>query len=180
MARFVLNDDGLTNAQLRWRERSKRLMAAQPKSFKSAMNLVHRADRLQLDRMVYSTAGKGRRSGNLRKAEKLEFPSSEEAVITNDAATEWGGKRRFYAWWVAEGSKARTKARGVYAWMVDPRAPRPQNSVAWAIARRMGLAVFARKVRGVQARPWRKAAIRAAQHFIPLAARGATKEAMSE
>ena len=52
MARFVLNGDGLTKANLKWRERAKKLMAAQPKSFRGAMNLVYRADRAQLDRCV--------------------------------------------------------------------------------------------------------------------------------
>jgi hypothetical protein len=180
MAKFVLNGDGLTKAQTRWRERAKKLMAAQPKSFRGAMKQVEKADRLQLDRMVYSSLGKGKRSGELRRAEKLEWEDRDTALITNDAASEWNGAKKFYAWWVAEGRKARTKAQGCYLWMTDPRAPRPGNKVAWGIALAMGLAHRTKKMKAMPRRPWRLAAIRAARHFIPLAARQATKEVMED
>ncbi len=163
-----------------WDKRTARLRAQQPRSFGEAMRQVHTHSLAALSREVYSRGDPNRRTGNLRRAERLEMLGPMDAVITNDAASEWKGQRSYYAWYVALGRKAHTKASGVYAWMVNPMEPRPQGAAAWRAAVKAGRAVISRKIGAVKGRPWRKRAVSEAKRLIPLALQAATKRAMEE
>lgn len=168
----------LSRAGALWERRAARLRAQPPRSFGEAMRQVHTQSVSALSREVYGGGKANRRSGDLYRAERLEMRGPLEALLTNDAASEWKGQRSYYAWYVAEGREAQTKASGVYAWMVNPLEPRPASGAEWSAAVQAGRAVISRKIGKVKGRPWRKRAVTEAKRLIPLALQAGTKRAM--
>ena len=75
----------LAQGQVKWQARHDKLMALQPTSFRGAMRGVFRVDKQWLDKQVYMAQGKGKRSGALRRSERLEYASKFVANIVNDA-----------------------------------------------------------------------------------------------
>jgi len=163
-----------------WRERERRLRAAQPRSFRGAMRSVFKESRQALDWLVYLRPAKHKRSGLLRRSEKLVWESEFEALLTNDAASEYRRERVVYAWFVALGREAKRKANGVYAWMLNPMNPRPSSAEEWKAARKRGEVGISRTLPAMPPRNWRRRAIAAAKRLIPRAAQRATQEAMRE
>jgi hypothetical protein len=148
----------LEEAQQRFEARAARLTANVPKSFRGAMLQVRNLSGLELNRMVYSQPKAGARAGTLKNSEKLEWVDDRTAELRNDASSEWKGARKYYGWWVAYGRKAADKGRKYFAWMVNPAQPRPQTINVWKQCIRMGLAVWAHKIRAVPGRNWRASA----------------------
>lgn len=158
MAKFTAAD-----AKRRWEARAARYTSVHTGSFKSSMSLIWNIDKLELDRQVYGTAKPTKRSGNLRGYEKMRFQGSNIAVLTNTASSIWKGVTSFYAHFVHKGVKARNKGRKYYAWMVDPRQPRPTSWEEWLRARDEGKAILAHKLKAVRGKPWRKMAMQQAK-----------------
>ena len=129
------------------------------------MQAVHQADVLQLDRMVYSRpvprkkrgVRRSIRTGLTRRSEKLRYQGATDAVIANDARSAYS--RDVYPWYVALGH-------------IVHKGPR--SGIKKGVLNEEAGDHF------VGGRNWRRAAIKAAQHFIPLAMKGATAEAMRD
>jgi hypothetical protein len=150
-------------AKARWEARAAAFAQVHAKGFRGAMSAIWNLDRTELDRRVYGVAKPTKRSGNLRGYEVMRLLSASSAIITNTASSIWKGTRSFYAHFVAKGVRARNKGRKYYAWMIDPRDPRPRTWEEWVRARDEGRAVLAHRLRAVPGRPWRQAAIKAAR-----------------
>jgi hypothetical protein len=166
MAKFNISDaNGLNRAQATLRRRAQKIMQKVPVGFRAAMVVVHEADLAQLDIMVYSRPARRKRSGELRRSEKGGLRvHATEATISNDARSPYG-KKEVYAWYVALGHTVH-----------------PGKGAAKRIGGTSSL-THARSANGdwqYPGRNWRRAAIKAAQHFIPLAMKGATAEAMRD
>lgn len=153
----------LAEAQARWEKIAERTVSGSAKGFRQGMQQVLAVDHQELQRAVYNQSKVGRRSGNLLMSEVLEFKGDAEASIKNTAASEWKGVRTYYAWALAKGVKARDKGRKYYAWMTDPRDPRPSDFQGWLDAVKSGRARIAHRLRAVKGTNWRKAAIERAQ-----------------
>ena len=170
MAKFHSFAEG----QAAWKRRSEVISKARERNFKKGMEQVYVEDMKELKLRV--PGGRGR----LHRAEALRFENKSVALIANNAASVWKGARTVYAWIVAEGKPAMSKAKGVFAWMKNPNEPRPTSGDEWKQAIDSGNAVMSKKVKAVAPRPWRKAAITAAQRILPRAAAAASKEAMEQ
>ncbi len=168
----------LEEGHRRWAERAAKIQAATPRTFKGVMRQkVYATSKQELDRLVYMEAGKGKRSGNLRRAEKLEFEGNTMAYLVNDARavattgrlTKGKQTGAVYAWFVAEGHKAFTlpKRDKPYVW-IAPQAKKPRFS-------RGPL-----RIPAVAPRPWRKKAVEAARTELPKALQRAVDEAMKD
>lgn len=184
----------LEQGQKRWAERKAKLAALQPSTFRGAMKGVHSASKDRLRMLVYTTPGG--KSGNLARAEKLEWEGKATAYLVNDAraagstvARQFGVRTGgVYAWYVAEGHKAFVlpKRSKPYVFRARKntmlRGTRSKRTGKITVGYvRAGSLVFSRgplHIPEQAGRPWRKAAITAAQRLIPLAQQNATRRAM--
>lgn len=153
----------LEQAQARFQERARRYAAAQPQTFRGACLQMHVLSKNTLAQMVYGTSKPGHRSAKLKNSELLHMEGNWAGIIRNTASSVWRGTRAFYAWFVAKGLSTRDKGSRYYAWMRDPRQPRPTTFGGWMEERAAGRAVLAHRLRAVPGRDWRKRAIEQAR-----------------
>jgi len=177
-----MKTDSLEELGKAYARRERRLALCQPSNFRSAMLQVKQVSVEQMDQLVYSTPAPCKRSGNLRGEERVEFESASAAFLVNAATSEFRGMRRNYARLVHNGHKAADKGSRYYAWMKDPRSPRPTTWEEWLAARNAGLAVLTHRIRATSPRPWRNSAVREARArgLIVRKLQAATAEAMRE
>lgn len=150
-------------ARARWQARANAFDKVHGEGFRSSMAAIWNLDKTELDRRVYMEAKPTKRSGNLRGYEKMRLLSEHAATITNTATSVWKGVTTFYAHIVAKGTGARNKGRKYYAWMLDPREPRPDSWEGWVEAVKQGRARLAHKLAPLKPNNWRQAAMRLAR-----------------
>lgn len=146
-------------ARARWQARAAAFGKIHGEGFRATMAAVWNLDRSELDRRVYMEAKPTKRSGNLRGYEIMRLLSDKSAVITNTATSVWKGVRTFYAHIVAKGTGPRRKGKKYYAWMLDPREPRPDSWEGWVEAVAQGRARLAHNLPALKPNNWRQAAV---------------------
>lgn len=149
----------LSQGEKKYRELQNKFRKTAVTSFRGAVDEVERTSLRHLDQMVYSKSrGANTKAGTLRGSERIRMVSETEAHLVNDAVSVWKGKKTNYARVIAKGRKAMSKARGFFVWMKDQTLTRPTSPAAWREAFKQGLAIRARRVRAVAAKPWRERA----------------------
>lgn len=183
----------LEQGQARWAVRAAKIAATHPKTFKGVMRQkVYATSKNQLDRMVYAEPSQGKRSGNLRRGEKLEFEGEQTACLVNDARavattgrlTKGKQTGAVYAWYVAEGHKAFTlpKRDKPYVWYGKGLSGKrlKRGGLKLKYGKQWNFSRGPLHIPAMKARPWRKKAIEAARTELPKALQKATAEAMKE
>lgn len=169
----------LAEGKAKWEQRSGKIKGLQQSHFRKAMQGLEQLSRAELARQVYAKGGQGKRSGLLRRSERVRMTGPLDALLVNDAkaSSQGGGAAPFYAWLVAEG-------RGAF---VLPKRNRPY---VW-ISGRAGGKRGGRRGRGgrqysrgplnipeMPARPWRGRAMERGRTLVIQALARATREMM--
>lgn len=142
-----------------WETRNAKIQAQMPQTFKQFCAQCQQTSVMYLNLLVYGSAKKNARTGNLKRREQLIMHNRFRYEILNDAKDGAG-----FPYAVAQhyGRKAMTSptpgGRLAYAWLTNraKKRPAPDDAKAWRELVKKGLAVVAPDVREMPPKLWRE------------------------
>jgi hypothetical protein len=130
-----------------------------PRTFKQFCAQCQQTSVYHLNLMVYGHNSKNRRTGTLKRRERLVWEGDHRALLINDAKSGTGMPYARSVHGGRRGMSAPTKNfRMAFAWMWNRAAhrPGPDDAKGWRRAVKAGRAVVTKQVGPSAAKPWRE------------------------